>query len=156
MTTQPNAAALLQQPWPAQPLTKEQKLQAWIDAQRALYAAAEAEMAARKEVVAAFPFDADKDEGTQNIDLANGWKLKVVKKLNYTLNNKEDATDRALEKLEKLGAEGVFVAERLVKWKPELSISEYRKLTDQYKSIIDAVLTTSPGAPSLSLIEPKK
>jgi mRNA-degrading endonuclease HigB of HigAB toxin-antitoxin module len=152
-TQQPNAAALLSNPWPVVK-TKEQKLQEWIDAKALLDKAKAAEMTAREEVVSAFPFDADKLEGTQNIDLANGWKLKVVKKLNYKLDKTDDKTDKALEKIEKLGAEGVFIAERLVKWTPELSVSEYRKLDKKFKDIIDGVLTTTPGAPSLELIDP--
>jgi len=155
MTQQPNAATLLQQPWP-QPKTKEQILQEWLDTKKLLDVAKDAEMKAREAVVAAFPFDASKEEGTQNIDLANGWKLKVVKKLNYKLDNTEDATDKALDKLEKMGPEGMFIAERLVKWKPELSVSEYRKLSASFKAVIDTVLTTSPGAPTLELVEPKK
>lgn len=155
MTTQqaPNASALLN-PWPAAPLTKEQKLQKWIDAKKALDAAKDLEMQAREAVVEAFPFDADKEEGTQNLPLANGWKLKVVKKLNYNLDNTDDKVDKALSAIEKLGPEGVFIAERLVKWKPDLSISEYRKLAPKFQNIIDSVLTKKPGAPSLELIDP--
>lgn len=153
--TQPTAGALLN-PWPEKPLTKEEKLQKWLDAKKALDVAKQTESKARTAVVEAFPFDANVQEGTQRLPLANGWELKVVKKLNYKLDDKDGATDKALEKIEKLGPEGVFIAERLVKWKPDISVAEYRKLDDKFKTIIDSVLTTTPGLPTLELIDPNE
>lgn len=151
MTT---AAAILRPIWDA-PKTKEQLLQEWLDSSEALTAAKDREMALRKEVVEAFPFAADVKEGTQRIDLANGWQLKVVKKQNYNLKNKEGETDKALTEFEKVNPENAFIAERLVTWKPDLSIAEYRKLTPTQLKFFENVLTISDGAPSLELVEPK-
>ena len=94
-------------------------------------------------------------EGTARVPLGNGYQLKAVGKLNYKLDNKDGATEKALEELETAGNEGKFLADRLVKWSPELSITEYRKLDPQYKVIIDKVLTINPGAPTLEIEEPK-
>lgn len=145
-------AAITQPVW-QKPESKEQKLQRWLDAQAALAQAKEVENAARKEVVAAYPFDHDKKEGTQTIELANGYKLKVVLKQNYNLD--KDATDEALDTLEKIGEDGKFIAERLVKWKPDLSLTEYRLLKPEHKAVIDKVLTITEGTPALELVEPK-
>jgi len=134
---------------------RDAKILEWRAAQAALALAKEQEAALRAEVVA-LAFADHKDEGTENVELGNGWKLKAVFKIGYTLDNKDDAVDKALSKIEKAGGEGEFIAGRLVKWKPELSVSEYKKLPDKFRKIIDAVLTTKPGTPSLELIEPKK
>lgn len=133
---------------------RDAKILQWQEAVKALAVAKEAEAALRNEVIAA-NFAEHKDEGTENVELGNGYKLKAVFKLSYTLDNKEEGVDKALTKLEKMGAEGQFVAERLVRWKPELSVSEYKKLDEKYKKVIDTVLTTKPGLPSLELVEPK-
>ncbi len=149
-----SAAALMAAPWPAT-LTPEQKLQRWLDAGKALAEAKAAEAEARLSVVDAFPFDEDIAEGTQRLPLAGGYQLKVVKKLNYKLSNDDNVCDQALTKIEKLDAEGAFIAERLVKWSPSLSVSEYRDLPNRYREILDEVLTVTAGMPTLELIEPK-
>lgn len=148
----PTVATLTQPEW-QKPETKEAKLQRWLAAKDLLDKAKDAEMEARKAVVAAYPFDAGKKEGTQRLDLANGWQLKVVLKQNYKLD--KDATDAALDKIEASGPEGKFIGERLVKWSPDLSLSEYRVLPPALKTIIDGVLTITDGSPTLELVEPK-
>lgn len=155
--TTPNAAALLSQPWPEKPLTKQEKLQKWLDAQKAMAEAKDAEMEARKAVVADYIDPTTglldgKKEGTVNIPLANNWKLKVVLKQNYNLSQAD--IDAALDKMEKTGENGKFIAERLVSWKAALSVKEYRLLSDAHKAIIDNVLTITDGSPSLELVDP--
>lgn len=95
------------------------------------------------------------DEGTQNLELGEGWKLKAVVKTNYTLITKDEALEKALSKLERFGAEGKFVAERIVTYSPKLSLSEYKKLDTKFRKIIDEVVVTKPATPSLELIAPK-
>lgn len=134
--------------------SRDMKIMQWQEANCKLAEAKVIELALRNEVVS-MNFIDHKESGTENVELGNGYKLKAVFKLNYSLNNTDDAVDKALSKLEKAGAEGAFIAERLVKWKPELSISEYNKLDTKFKKIIDEVIKTSPGTPSLELVEPK-
>jgi hypothetical protein len=101
-------------------------------------------------------------EGTQNYDLGNGYKLKVVKKLNYKFAGNE-LVDKALDAIAKLGndGEGKFIAERLVKFDPRLSATEYKALDPKIpahkkiKDAIDAVLTITEGTPSLEVVAPK-
>jgi len=135
---------------------RDNKILAWQEAVKTIAAAKDAEAALRKEVLKeCFNFESDEREGTENVELGNGYKLKAVFKLNRRLDNKDEGVDKALTKIEKSGPEGQFVADRLVKWKPELSLSEYKKLPDKFKKLIDEVLTASPGTPSLELVEPK-
>ena len=139
---------------------RDQLLVHWQEAKEALEKAKEAEMFLRKKVVD-FAFDPNKQSGTENVDLGNGYKLKAVKKLNYgfikNAENKLDkaAIDKALAKIEKDGAVGELIAERLVKWTPDLSLSEYKLLSDKHKAIIDSVIVTSDGSPTLEIVEPK-
>lgn len=140
-----------------QTANRDVKILAWEESVKALAAAKEAEAALRREVLAeAFQFDPEAlREGTENFELGNGYKLKAVFKISRNLNNENDAVDKVLSKIEKAGAEGQFIAERLVKWKPELSVSEYKKLPEKFKKMIDEVVTSKEATPSLELVAPK-
>lgn len=134
------------------------RLQAWqaIDAELTRIKALEAE--ARKLCVA--DYFKEPTEGTNNYDLGNGWTLKGVVKNNYRLAA-NDKVDDALDKIEKLGERGKFIAERIFRYKPDLSLTEYKGLdltnpTDAaVKAIVDEVLTIQPGMPSLEIVAPK-
>jgi hypothetical protein len=132
--------------------TRDDLIMRWHAAKQRLDAAKKEEMELRNQVVAMCYADAQ--EGTHNLDLGSGYKLKAVVKNNYTLADNE-AVDAALSKLRKVGNEGEFLADRVIGWTPKLSLSEYRELQPQYKAVIDTVLTIKPGAPSLELVEPK-
>ena len=132
----------------------------WDESKKALEVAKENEMKQRKAVVD-FAFDQSKTSGTENIELGNGYKAKAVKKINYSFikdaNEKVDkkAIEKALCKIEKDGAVGELIAERLVQWTPKLSLSEYKQLSDKHKKAIDTVVVTKEAAPSLSIVAPK-
>lgn len=136
---------------------RDAKILAWEAAVKALAAAKDAEAALRKEVLTeAFAFDPEAlREGTENFELGNGYKLKAVFKISRNLNNENEAVDKVLAKIEKTGPEGVFIAERLVKWKPELSVTEYKKLPEKFKKLFDEVVTSKEAMPSLELVAPK-
>lgn len=117
------------------------------------------EMALRKKLAETYFPNAK--EGVNNLELGNGYKLKFTRKLNYRLAGKDDV-DAALDDIEKLGNEGSFIGERLVRWKPDLSVSEYKRLLksgegidNSIKHIIGRVLTISDAAPTIELVEPK-
>ncbi len=108
---------------------------------------------------------ADAPVGTSTLELTDGFKLKYVRSLNYTLDktpvDENDPTgdtklDVALEKLAHTGNDGAFVAERVVKWTPELSVGEYKKLTPAQRAVIDAVITTKDASPELKIEGPAK
>lgn len=113
-------------------------------------------------------------KGTQRYDLGAGYKLKLVYGFNYTLGNKEmvDPSTNELipvnkqvedleEAISQLGNEGPFLAERLIRWKPELVEKEYLALDPEIpahaeaKALIDAILIVKPASPQLTLEEPK-
>lgn len=144
---------------------RDELIMQWEQAQKAAAAAKDLEMKLRKQVVeVCFP---DAPVGTSNLELTRGYKLKAVKKLNYSLDKTDDSarTDAALDAIAKIGNEGTFIAERLVKWKPELSITEYKAIQtraaggdENAKKMlehINAVLTITDASPELEMVFPK-
>lgn len=164
-TTQPSPASMsLPQMQRLQderlPVTREGLLMLWQRTAETLAKAKEDEMQIRGQVAKAF-FPTPK-EGMNNFDLGNGYTLKFGNKMNYSLD--KDKVDAALDAIEKAGDQGKFIAGRLVKFQPELSLTEYRLLEDgaatdaltkRIKAEIDSVLTIKPGTPSLEIKEPK-
>jgi hypothetical protein len=46
--------------------------------------------------------------------------------------------------------------DKLIKWKPEVSIKEYRTLTEEELKLFDQVLVIKPGMPGLEIMIPKR
>ena len=89
-------------------------------------------------------------EGTEYVDLAHGYRLQAVAKLDRTL----DAAH--LDVMKDEFRKHKINVDALVKYKPELSIKDYRQLTDEQRNMFDQVLTIKPGAPSLKIVAPKE
>ncbi len=129
----------------------------WVQAKQTLEAAKAREIELRKAIVADDSFfDPDKEEGTETFDLGGGYKLKATKKINYSMANKQGETFAALKALSSLGPASQRIAKDLVNFSASLRLSEYKKLDDQERRIIDEVITTRPGSPTLELVEPKE
>lgn len=114
-------------------------------------------------------------KGTQRYELGAGYKVKLIHGLNYTLGDKDMVdplrpgetipVNRQVEDLQEaiaqVGNEGAFLADRIIKWRPELSATEYEALDPEnpnhmrIKELIDAILTIKPASPQLTLEEPK-
>lgn len=134
-------------------------LKAWEASKLALEVAKETEMKLRKEAVN-FAFDQTKESGTERIELGGGWQAKAVKKVNYGWVKNGEKVDKhkiddVLDMIEKTVENGGLIAERLVKWTPDLSLTEYKLLPEAAKALIDTVIITSDGAPTLEIIPPK-
>lgn len=95
----------------------------------------------------------NKLEGTENIELQNGYKAKIVKKQNRNVD--QEKVNDALDQIENTGEAGKLIAERLIKWKADLSKTEYDLLSDAHRKIIDTVITVTPGTPTLEIVAPK-
>lgn len=138
---------------------RDRRLAAWDEAKKVLDAAKTSEMEARK-LVADYCFP-NASEGTNRIELNNGHSLKMVAKFNYKIAAPNDAVDKIEDEASKLGNEGTFLIERVITWTPNFSKSEYNKLnTDlpvhaKVKALVDSVLEITPGAPTLTIEEPK-
>lgn len=147
-------------------LKRDQLLTAWTSAKNQLTAIKEQEMELRKQVQEMlFP---KPKKGTQRYELGAGYKIKLVHKINYKLGDKDridpdsgnkisiaDQVETVMNEIEKCGNEGKFIVERLIKTSYDLSISEYEKLDNpEIKKLVDSILITSDGAPSLELEQP--
>ena len=96
---------------------------------------------------------------TQTFELDENFEAKFKIPINYNFvknGNKTDnaAVESALNEIRQ-SENGELIAERLVAWKPNLSVTEYKRLTHNAKQAIDRVLVTSEGLPTLE-IKPKK
>jgi hypothetical protein len=138
-------------------LTPDEILVNWQMARDDLKRAINTEMYYRTLAIGTFFQNVDKTtaEGTHNYDLGNEYKLKCTFKLNYKLDGR-DKVDAMLDKLTDTGEDGKFIADRIIKWAPSLSLSEYRVLSPEQKKVVDSVITVQPATPSLEIVEPKK
>ena len=89
-------------------------------------------------------------EGTNNLDLADGYVLKGKRVINRTVD--EAAFKSSIEELAKNGIR----TDEIVKYKPELVTSAYRKLTEEQRHLMDTVLIIKDGMPGLEIVLPKK
>lgn len=133
-------------------MSRDNLIQAWIEAQTDAAAAKEREMQLRK-AVAEKCFPDQQAARTQNLELGNGYLLKLESTVTHKLDKLK--VDDVLTKIEKTFENGKFVVERLVKFDPVLSVGEYNKLDPKIKRLFDTVVTTTPAAPKLTFIEPK-
>jgi len=104
-------------------------------------------------------------EGMNTVELGNGYQAKIGIKYNYKLDSNNDKVWEGLEKIEKIGNQGKFIAERLVSWTPNFLLSEYRKLQEeaqdgsqeakQMLEVVNEFMTITEAAPTLEIREPK-
>lgn len=137
------------------------KLQAWNQAAASLAVVKEQEFALRQELVLQAGFDLTKLEGTQTIDIGNGWRLKAEKGQNYVLTNKGGETERLLAAIA-TDLQRPDIATSLVEWKPDMKKKMYKELVPlaetnpKVKEALAIALTVKPGAPTLELIPPEE
>jgi hypothetical protein len=141
----------------------------WDTTKKALEAAKADEMALRKLCVETLV--AQPQEGTNNVELANGYVAKAV--CNYSYNvikpegerDKISAVDKCIDAFRRISNEGAFIAERLFKFNVDISITEYRKLAEEAQTSavaasllreLNKVLSIVPKAPTLEIKAPKK
>lgn len=158
-------------PWAADPMkpvnpwdnmNEDALLLLWADKKAAIEKAKAEEMDLRKYIVKReFP---KAQEGTNNKELGEGYKLKAVVKYNYKLAD-NDTVEKCLDHISALGNEGPFIADRLVSWTPNFKLVEYRELCERKDKgdaaatkmldIINDMLTITEAAPTLEIQAPK-
>lgn len=90
-------------------------------------------------------------EGTFRQELGNGYNLKLVAPVTYTL--KDGAEVRAA--LEFMRNMAQPLPKPLIAWQPKLSVTAYKVAPEELRKIIAPALTTKPGAPQLEIEAPK-
>jgi hypothetical protein len=124
-------------------------LDAWSEMAQKLAALKIAEMLLRVKIFKGlFP---NPVEGTNSVPLGTeGWQIKAK----YPINRKPDVallTARAQE----LREAGIPL-DSVIRAVPELSTTEYRKLTDEQRHLLDQVMEIKPGSPSIEIVLPKR
>jgi hypothetical protein len=154
---------------------KDEIVRKWLAEKEVCKLATEAEKVSRESVTKAlFP---NPKKGTQRYVHPQGYgSIKLVYGWNYNLGDREKVdpstqlkvpvsaqVDAVLERIEGLGERGRVMAERLVRWKPELVTAEYEQLAAsdddvdiQIKGLIDDILTVTPASPQLTFEPPKE
>lgn len=135
------------------------KLVRWQQLTTQLEALKAEELTLRNEIIDTI-VPQDKVEGTATFDIGNGWKLKATRKQNYSVDKSSVDTLRDLLPFN--------IWDDLIRWKPELSMTAYRKSLPAYtqalpeehrKTLSDALInavTIRPATPALELLAPKQ
>lgn len=90
------------------------------------------------------------EEGTNNLELGDGYVLKGKRVINRSV---DEAAFKTLQ--EELAKHGI-PTDQIVKYKPELVTSVYRKLTAEQMHLFDTVLIIKDGMPGLEIVKPKR
>lgn len=124
-----------------------EKLQHWAVLSQQLKTIKEAEMSLRKELFGeAFP---NPEEGTQYYPLSGGWRLQGRYKMERNIEVAQLGYMR-----DELARRFNVGMDPLLNWKAELSLTNYRALSDEARGFFDNVLIMKPGSPQLTLIPP--
>jgi hypothetical protein len=129
----------------ALPEDPNSRLLAWAEVAELQKKLKALEMTLRTEL--ATHFCPNPKEGTNTVDLGQGWKVKVKHTLNRSVD--EAALDAVLAEM----PEGS--KEALLKYKPDLKIAAYKALALSDKKVFDQAVTTKPGSPAMELVAPK-
>lgn len=143
-------------------MTEDQLLMKWDQLKKEVELAKTNELDLRKYIVSrAFP---KKTEGTNTKPLGNGYSLKAGINYNYNLAD-NDTVEDCLSRIAKIDNTGAFIAHRLVSWKPNFLLTEYRALVEDKEkgsksaenilNIVNQMLTITEAAPNLEIKEPK-
>lgn len=118
-----------------------------------VYAAAKVLESMWRNKVASEFFPEHVAEGTENFELGEGWKINAIFKQSYKVDEKTVKND--IQEICNLGFAQAAAVEGLIKWKPEVSTTIYKTLSDEIKDVINNSLTIKPGTPTIKLISPK-
>lgn len=128
-------------------LSRDEKLLAWQEASLELAPLVMRERDLRVMAIeATFGMELP-DEGTQSLDIGQDYLCKVVVKLNYTV---ADTPEMRNDFTAIIGER----AANVVKFKPDLSISGWKGLTQEERDKLAAHVTVKPGMPTLAIIPP--
>lgn len=125
----------------------------WYQAKKAADKAVAVEKALRADLVAlAFP-NGLKEGAKNKADLPESWQLSVTGVVNRSID--EAALGAAIELVEeKTGVK--LDANDLIRYKPELKVAEYKKLSEEVRKLFDNALVIKDGSPQVEVKLPKR
>lgn len=108
----------------------------------------EQEKAMRQELFGdAFPAP---KEGTNNLELMDGWKLKGTLKIDRKID--DAALPAVMEAIRGMGVNPDPCIER----KPSLALKAYKALPPEIQKVFDTALTIKPALPTIEVVPPPK
>jgi hypothetical protein len=126
-------------------------LEDWRAAKIELDAAQAKERDLRARVISSFSSVGPMHSGVENVPYFGG-TIKIEHKLDYKLDTNTDKVDAMLDAIERSQEGGNVIAERLVKWKPEISVSEYKLLNNAQRALVTPILTIKPASKSVTFV----
>lgn len=125
-----------------------QDIMDWLEVKKQLANAKAKESILRKKITEWF--FRTPNEGTNNFDLGNGYKLKYTHKLQRDIDT---ATfTNLLPEFAKLGID----QNQLAEFKPSLKVTYYKKgLSDEQRQMVDQCVTTKVASGTLEFVQPK-
>lgn len=96
------------------------------------------------------------EEGINKYEVQDG--TGAVVKGTHVINRKveEDKLEELEKSLQTSDNIPQLDLDKLIRWKPEVVIKEYRTLTDEQRNLLDQALVIKPGMPSLEIVIPKR
>lgn len=95
-------------------------------------------------------FDPEFIKGSRTLPLWQGWRLKAVRPWKYKLTDDNGQTRTVLSRFTP------EMANNLVRWKPDLSVSTFNGLMSDYQALFVDALTITPESPQLELLAPNQ
>lgn len=133
-----------------QPAVTTNTLAEWFNAKKELAALKSKEALLRSSIVKHFFPTLVEGTNKQFDDELLGSNFRIVAKVPYT----REVDAGILEALVPQMREKKIPVEKLFRWKPEIELKEYRKLTEEERHLVDQCLTIKEGSPQVA-IEPK-
>ena len=130
-------------------------IQEWYAARTALANAKTHEMELRKQIEHSQLFDQGKVKGTQNYQLGKGYILKLNRREDVKIENKQGQASNAVLALRNLGGLAAERADNIFAFTPRMSQKVYDAMTPEERAIVDPLITRKQGSPTLELKEPK-
>lgn len=149
---------------------KVKLLEKWDTVKTALAEVKVEESKLRKEVLGSW-FPTHKEEGSQNIDLDNGYKLNAIFGLNYEFDKERVKNggfsynlltgepgadlDELMQQLWET-EDGRAIAAELFDVKIELKTSAYKKLPPSFRAMVNPYITIKEASTQLKIVAPKE
>lgn len=126
----------------------QKDLEVWYALQAELTELKAKEMTLRKKLFA--HFFPNPIEGTNKVPMNAGWVM--LSKYPITRTVDKGLLTTMTPQLREAGIN----VDDVIRWKPELAVTVYRKLTEEQIHLVDQCLEIKPGSPSLELVAPKE
>lgn len=129
--------------------TQTDKMSEWFDLTQQLETIKARELQLRNELFAESFADPVEGAAHNKRELGDGWILQGDYKINRTI-------DQAVVSTLAKGDNTAPLIDKLIRYKPELVLKEWKALSDEDKVLVADMVTEKPGTPGLKIVKPKR